>query len=67
MIKGRFDIGGYDGHQEFRDDGHFIDADVTQELYDALEAFVNNSSIQVNYPHECEVAEAALEHARTNE
>ena len=36
----------------------------SQDLYAALEAFVNNSSVQVNQPYECERAEAALAKAR---
>ena len=34
------------------------------DLYEALEAFVNNSSVQVNNPVECERAEIALAKAR---
>lgn len=30
------------------------------DMYRALQGFVSNSSVQTNFPHECEVAEAAL-------
>lgn len=34
------------------------------EMYEALQAFIDNSSCQVNFPHECEAAEAVLQKAR---
>ena len=34
------------------------------DLYAALRAFVDNSSVQCNYPSECEAAELALAKAR---
>lgn len=33
------------------------------DLVEALESFLDNSSVQVNQPHECEKAEAALKKA----
>src|SRR5690554_6202744 len=37
---------------------HLISA--APDMYRALREIVSNSSIQANFPHECEVAEAAL-------
>ena len=37
---------------------HLISA--APDMYRALKGIVSNSSIQANFPHECEIAEAAL-------
>ena len=65
-----FDAGAYDGHEKYKpqiDEANSLlyafaaNWERVKELEDALRAFVDNSSIQANHPHECEQAEELLE------
>jgi hypothetical protein len=45
------------GHGEITE---WVPADVARELLDALNLFVNNSTVQTNHPVTCEIAEDAI-------
>lgn len=51
---------GRDGHDQKALQKIVSMAEAAPDMYRALREFVGNSSVQTNFPHECEVAEAAL-------